>query len=232
MQFTIRFKSQFLHPGTTVFLNPVLKSTISLHNFNNSSKSPIFTAAPLLSRKTQIQKPVVCARKSRRYDSRRSADSALELISILASNLNVLPQPLDLVLQHLVAADGGLRFLNGFNWVRFYPWKRRRVRKSSGDKILGFVVILGSCIACLLLGKELRSDLLFGILGFIFFVFALIKEWRRGFKVWIFGVCCVGILVGLRHRGNEGMKWFKEIRVSSSMMEIVKRGKRRGRWAF
>ncbi|KAK8633251.1 hypothetical protein V6N13_014099 [Hibiscus sabdariffa] len=134
MQSTIRFKSQFLHSETTMFLNPVLKSTISLHNFNNSSKSHIFTAAPLLSRETQIQKPVICARKSRRYGSKRSADSALELISILASNLNVLPQPLDLVLQHLVAADGGLRFLNGFNGVRFYPWKRRRDQGLGGMK--------------------------------------------------------------------------------------------------
>ncbi|GMI65610.1 hypothetical protein HRI_000230300 [Hibiscus trionum] len=236
MQSTVQLKSQFLHPRTIFFLNPLLKSTISLQNFNYSSKSPVFTASPLFQRKTQIQKPIICARKSkRRPGSRISTNVALELISILASNLKILPPPLDLVLQHLVAADGeDLGFLNGFNGGRFHPWKRRRARKRNGEKILGFLVILGSCIVCLLIGKELRSDVLFGILGFIFFVFALIKGWRRGFKDWIFGFVCVGILLGLGLMGNGGMKWIKEIRVpsSSSMMEIVRRGKRRGRWAL
>ncbi|XP_039040438.1 uncharacterized protein LOC120178719 [Hibiscus syriacus] len=236
MQSTIQLKSQFLHSRTYFFLNPFLESTISLQNFNDSSKSPVFTASPLFSRKTQIQKPTVCARKSqRRYGSKRSTDLALELISFLASNLKVLPPPLDLFLQHLVAADGeGPGFLNGFNGGRFYQWRRRRVRRRNGGIFLGFLVILGSCVVCLFLGKDVRSDLLFGILGFICFVLALIKEWRRGFKDWVFGFVCVGILLGLWFSRNGGMKWIKEIRVpsSSSVMEIVRRGKRRGRWAL
>ncbi|KAE8734017.1 Detected protein of unknown function [Hibiscus syriacus] len=236
MQSTIQLKSQFLHSRTDFFLNPFLESPIPLQNFTNSSKSPVFAAFPLFSRKTQIRKPIVCARKSkRRYGSKRSTDLALELISTLASNLKVLPPPLDLVLQHLVAAGGeGLGFLNGFKGGRFYQWQRRRVRRINGGKILGSLVILGSCMVCLLLGKDVRSDLLFGILGFICFVLALIKEWGRGFKDWVFGFVCVGILLGLGFRGNGGVRWIKEIRVpsSSSVMEILRRGKRRGRWTL
>ncbi|MBA0833273.1 hypothetical protein Goarm_017596, partial [Gossypium armourianum] len=148
----------------------------------------------------------------------------------------ILPQPLDLIVQNLVAADEeGLGLLNGFNGVRFKGWKKPTMRRRNGKKILGFLVILGSCILCLLFGKEISSDLLFGVLGLIFFVFALIKEWRRGFKAWVFGVCCVGVSVGLGLRGNEAMKWIREIRVpssSSSVMEIVRRGKRRSKWTF
>ncbi|MBA0771210.1 hypothetical protein Gotri_019708 [Gossypium trilobum] len=237
MEKSIQFKSQILHYRTNSFLNPFLESTISLQAFNCSWKSPIFTASPLLSPKTQIQKPIICARRSkRRKGSDRSTKLALELMSILASNLRILPQPLDLIVQNLVAADEeGLGFLNGFNGVRFKGWKKPTMRRRNGKKILGFLVILGSCILFLLFGKEISSDLLFGILGLIFFVFALIKEWGRGFKAWVFGVCCVGVSVGLGLRGNEAMKWIREIRVpssSSSVMEIVRRGKRRSKWIF
>ncbi|XVE89706.1 hypothetical protein DITRI_Ditri20bG0017400 [Diplodiscus trichospermus] len=159
----------------------------------------------------------------------------LELISILASHHKILPLPWDLVLQILVGEDGrGLKFLNGFKGS-FNG--RRRPTKRNGKKILGFLAFLGSCILCLLLPKELSSELAFGVLGLCFFVVALIKECKRGLKDWIFGFCCVGILVGLGMRGNEAMKWIKKTRVSSSaaaspMLEIVRRGKRRGRWAL
>ncbi|KAL4351318.1 hypothetical protein GQ457_06G023850 [Hibiscus cannabinus] len=231
MQSTIQLKPQFLHSKTCFFLNPYLESKFSIQEFNYSSKSPIFTASLLFSRKTQIQKPAICARKSkRRHGSRISTNVALELISILASHLKILPPPLDLVLRHLVAADGeGLEYFNGFDGGRFYPWKRRRVSKIVRNLFLGFLVIVGSCIVCLLLGKELRSDIIFGILGLIFFVFALIKEWRRRFKDCIFGFVCVGFLLGL---GLREMKWVKEIRVPHpSLMEIVRRD-RRGKWTL
>ncbi|XWS64567.1 hypothetical protein CRYUN_Cryun05aG0014900 [Craigia yunnanensis] len=158
----------------------------------------------------------------------------LELISILASNHKILPQPLDLVAQILVGRDGGgLGFLNGFKGGGFNGW--RRPTRRNGKKIIGFLAFLGSCILCLLLGKELSTELLFGVLGFSFFVVALIKEWRRWLKDWIFGFCFVAVFIGLGLRGNEAMKWIKKTRVSSSsspMMEIVRRGKRRGRWAL
>ncbi|XWS58217.1 hypothetical protein CRYUN_Cryun08bG0015700 [Craigia yunnanensis] len=237
MQKTLQFKSQIIHFKNNIFLNPFLETTISLQSFNFSSKSPIFTTSPLLSRKTQIQKPIICVRKSkRRYGSERSTKFVLELISILVSNLKILPQPFDLVVQNLVGGGGGrLGFLNGFKGGGFNGWRRPTTKRRNGKKILGFLAFLGSCILCLLFGNELRSELLSGVLGLIFFVFALIKEWRRGLKDWIFGFCCVGIFVGLGLRGNEAMKWTKETRVSSSsssMMEIVRRGKRRGRWAL
>ncbi|XVF57421.1 hypothetical protein PTKIN_Ptkin06aG0204000 [Pterospermum kingtungense] len=116
MHNTLQFKSQFLHFQNNVDINPFLESTFSLQSFSFSSKSPIFTTSPWLSRKTQIPKPTICARKSkRRYGSERSTKLVLELVSILASNLKILPQPLDLVVQNLVAGDGeGLGFLNGF----------------------------------------------------------------------------------------------------------------------
>ncbi|KAK6243102.1 hypothetical protein QUC31_009511 [Theobroma cacao] len=235
MQKTLQFKPQFLHLENNLIFNPFLETTLSLQSFNCSSKSPIFTPSGLFSHKTQIQKPIICARKSRRrYGSERSTKFVLELISILASNLKILPQPLDLVVESLVGADGGgLEFLNGFKGGSFTGW-RRRTRRTNWKKILGFLGFLGFCVLCLLFGKELRSELLFGGLGFGFFLIALIKEWRRGLKDWIFGFCCVAVLVGLGLRGNEAMKWIKQTKVSSSspMVENVRRGKRGGRWAL
>ncbi|MBA0578308.1 hypothetical protein Gorai_020597 [Gossypium raimondii] len=50
------------------------------------------------------------------------------------------------------------------------------------------------CILCLF-RKEISSDLLFGMIGFIFFVFALIKVWRMGGLELVFwGFCCDGVL--------------------------------------
>ncbi|XVF31310.1 hypothetical protein REPUB_Repub16aG0134800 [Reevesia pubescens] len=244
MQRTIQLNSQFLQFESNFCLNPFFERTICLHqSFNFSSKSPIFTTSPLLSHKTQTQNRIICARKSKRkYGSETSTRFMLEMISILASNLKILPQPLDLVVQNLVAGDGeGLRFLNGFKGAAFDALRRPTTtrRRINGKKILGFLAFLGSFILCLLFAKELNSYLLFGVLGFLFFVVALIKEWKRGFKDWIFGFCFVGILVGFGLRGNEAMKWIKDIRVSSSsssscfpIMETVRRGKRRDKWAL
>ncbi|XVE62983.1 hypothetical protein DITRI_Ditri06bG0163200 [Diplodiscus trichospermus] len=235
MQKAVRFSyQQFPHFKNSLFLDPFFETTISLQSFNYSSKSPVFTTSPLLSYKTQIQKSIICARKSKsRYGSERSTKLVLELVSILASNLKILPQPLDLVVQNLVGRDGGgFGFLNYFEGGAFNGRRRPTTRRRYGKKILGFLALLGSCILFLLFGKEITIELLFGVLGFIFFVLALIKEWRKGLKDWIFGVCFVGIFVGLGLRGNEAMKW---IRVSSSsppMMEIVRRGKRRSKWAL
>ncbi|MBA0790058.1 hypothetical protein Gohar_014727, partial [Gossypium harknessii] len=63
---SIQFKSQILHYNTNIFLNPFLESTISLQTFNCSWKSPIFTISSVLSTKTQIQKPIICAKISKR----------------------------------------------------------------------------------------------------------------------------------------------------------------------
>ncbi|MFQ6619293.1 hypothetical protein Gotur_000630, partial [Gossypium turneri] len=102
---SIQFKSQILHYNTNIFLNPFLESTISLQTFNCSWKSPIFTISSVLSTKTQIQKPIICAKISkRRNGSHGSTKLALELVSILASNLKILLQPLDLIIQILVVA--------------------------------------------------------------------------------------------------------------------------------
>ncbi|OMO99121.1 hypothetical protein COLO4_13498 [Corchorus olitorius] len=227
MQGTLQFKSPFLHFNRILSLNPSLEPNSSLQSFNCSTKSPILPHK-------STQKPILCARNSKsRYGYQRSSKFILELIS-LASDLRILPQPLDLVAQNLVGRDGrGLRFLNGLKGVSFNGRRRTTTRRRNGMKVLGFSVLLGSCILCLWFGKELRSELVFGVLGFGFFVAALIKEWNKGLKNWIFGVCCVGVLVGFGLSGNKGMKLIQETKISSSssqMVEFLRRGRRRGRW--
>ncbi|KAH7574541.1 hypothetical protein JRO89_XS03G0309400 [Xanthoceras sorbifolium] len=110
----------------------------------------------------------------------------LQLISVFASNLKVLPQPLDLVVAEFSGGDGGR---------------------------------LG----------ELKSEVYYGVLGLsVLFGANFFKGLKRNVKVLIFGLCCLGILVGLGLRRNEAMKWVDGFRICSPIVEIVG-GKRKGR---
>ncbi|KAG4159260.1 hypothetical protein ERO13_D02G165175v2 [Gossypium hirsutum] len=89
MESSNQFKSQILHYSTNIFLNPFLESTISLS---------LLIVSSFPSPKINIQKPIICARRSTgRNWSDKSTKLSLKLISILASNIKILPQSLDLI---------------------------------------------------------------------------------------------------------------------------------------
>ncbi|MFQ6656151.1 hypothetical protein Gotur_026382, partial [Gossypium turneri] len=121
MENNIQFKSQIFHYSTNIFLKPFLESTISL---------PIFIVSPLLSPKTQIQKPITYACNSlisvvsktmrQRWVKGVTAQEEVKEEMAQPLDLKILPQPLDLIVQNLLVADEvRLGFLNGLNGVRF-----------------------------------------------------------------------------------------------------------------
>ena len=84
--------------------------------------------------------------------------SALELISILASKTNILPQPLDLVIGDIGCGDkngGGVWFWKVFGGG-FRGWRRKRKRNML---LLRFLLIFG---LGLLFGKEAERRVLCG----------------------------------------------------------------------
>jgi hypothetical protein len=86
--------------------------------------------------------------------------SALELISIMASKSNILPQPLDLVIGEIGCGDGngggGVWFRKVFGGGGFREWRRKRKRNML---LLGFLLIFG---LGLLFGKEVERSVLCG----------------------------------------------------------------------
>lgn len=169
--------------------------------------------------KSQIHKRIICARKNRRrFGSQRWRKLILDLSSIAAINLKILPPLLDLVIGELSGGDGGgQRFWRSIGREAFGGSRKRRKR----NKNLGIWVSLGFLILCLLLSKELKIEVVFGILGFGFFGNFLIKERKRGLKDLVSALCCIAVLVGLVYRGEEALKFAKKIRVSSPMVEMV-----------
>ncbi|GLT56252.1 hypothetical protein SLA2020_293090 [Shorea laevis] len=217
MQQNLIFKSQFLLPKCS--LHPVIEPSILFQSLVFGRKSQFLSTFPVIPYKTQIQKPIICARKNRRrFGSQRWRKLILDLISIAALNLKILPPPLDLVIGELSGGDGGgQRFWRSIGREVFGGSRKRRKR----NKNLGFWVSLGFLILCLLLSKELKIEVVFGILSFGFFCNFLIKERKRGLKDWVSALCCVAVLVGLVYRGEEALKFAKKVTVSSPMVEMV-----------
>lgn len=184
-----------------------------------------------LSHKTHIQKPIICAKKNKRKSgSQRLTRFILESIPIIASNLKILPQPLDQVIGEFGGGGdgGGIGFLKGFGGGGgFDGWRRRRRGKNN----LGFLVVCG---LALYFGIELKSEVFWWVLGLGFGLFGVVfvKGWKRGVKDWVLGLCWFGVLVGLGLRREEMQKWVERFRVGSPVLEIVRKRKRNGRRAF
>ncbi|KAL5783639.1 hypothetical protein ACOSP7_008668 [Xanthoceras sorbifolium] len=232
MSTTLHFNSQshFFLSKKCFFLNPVVETSTFLQSTNFAAKAPVFRSSLSLSRRTHVQKPIICARKNRRRSGFRiSRKLMLQLISVFASNLKVLPQPLDLVVAKFSGGDGGrLGFLKGFGGGGggrgFGRWGRGRNRNLW---VLVFLVCFGFLFS--LFGRELKSEVYYGVLGLsVLFGANFFKGLKRNVKGLIFGLCCLGILVGLGLRRNEAMKWVDGFRICSPIVEIVG-GKRKGR---
>ncbi|KAK3200300.1 hypothetical protein Dsin_023715 [Dipteronia sinensis] len=231
MSTTLQFNSQshFFLCKKRFFSNPVVEPSTFLQSTNFTAKAPVFRSSLSVSRRTRVQKPIICAKKNKRRSGfQRSGKFMLQLISVFASNLKVLPQPLDLVVAEFGGGDGGgLGFLKGFGGGGGFG--RRGRGKNRNLCLLAFLM----CFVFLfsLFGRELKmkSEVFYGVIGLsVFFGANLVRGLKRNMKDWIFGLCCLGFLVGLRLRREEAMKWVDQFRVCSPIVEIF-RGKRKSR---
>ncbi|KAF8376809.1 hypothetical protein HHK36_031519 [Tetracentron sinense] len=154
------------------------------------------------------------ARKNRRRTEWRGpGKTALESISFIASSLNILPEPFDLVVREFCGGNGGgFGFSNSCGGEGFEGWSRRR-RKLV---FFGFLVV---CAFCLLVisWKEFDMGLGLGVWGLSLLGFS-IRSWKRGIKDWILGFCCCPVIVLLGLRREELQRWVGGSTVCSPVM--------------
>ncbi|XP_023545830.1 uncharacterized protein LOC111805147 isoform X2 [Cucurbita pepo subsp. pepo] len=109
----------------SIFFNPLLNFTIS--NPLIPSNSPFLSTLVAVSDGFRAQTSIVCARKKRRRPVfLRSTKLVLELASLFASNLKILPPPLDLVVAELSGGNGnggGSRLWRSFGGGGYDGWR-------------------------------------------------------------------------------------------------------------
>ncbi|KAM7280672.1 hypothetical protein ACFE04_007806 [Oxalis oulophora] len=224
---TLQINPQFLcpeHPHHHLSFSPIAKPFIFLQNPNFTSKFPSVT----LSHKIQ---PIFCTKKNRKTKplSPKLTKLILKNLPIIISNLNILPQPLNLLFTEISAGGGfkgggGGTGGGGFGW-----WGRRKV------KTLMFFV--GSSVACCYLvalwfGVELTNEVMILCVGLLF-GFGLIKGFKRQVGKLVMGLCLFGVSVCLGLKKPELRNWFKRYPVYSSVVNsVVTTSRRKGKRKF
>ncbi|XP_010494009.1 PREDICTED: uncharacterized protein LOC104771213 [Camelina sativa] len=214
----------------------LLHLTSNLNGFHllNPQQSPklssISRVSLLISHRTQFQSLVLCAKKSnKRVGYRRITRLLFNSLSLLSPILQILPQPLDLVVADLGGVDGGgggrgggLGFWKG--WGRFDGWRRKRNRVP----ILVFVcVILWIYGFCRISRIEIKRELVLKVLGICLFGVTMVKELKREARVLVFGfLFCVASLV-LGFKKESFVKLVSRVRSCSSVLLSNKRSRRR-----
>ncbi|KAH0994800.1 hypothetical protein GBA52_018664 [Prunus armeniaca] len=162
--------------------NPIVTTNTSIQNAIFVPKSPVFSVSLSLCHEIQIQKQIVCARKNkRRAGSLRLPRLLRQLMPVIVSNLKILPQPLDLVIEEICSGDGnggGLGIRKGFGGGGgFDGFGRKRNRKLFLLFLLyGILVISG---LGLLFGSEVESNVLCCGLGFGLSGVAMVQWWEK-----------------------------------------------------
>ncbi|XP_034706032.1 uncharacterized protein LOC117929744 [Vitis riparia] len=145
--------------------------------------APIRWSLLQFSNQTQTFEPIVCARRNRRRSgSSLSTKFILESMWVIASNLKILPEPLNLVVSELCAGNGnggGLGFRKGFGGGGggFDGWRGRKRRL--GLTLFGLIMVFGFAV---LIGRELGTEYFWGFLGFLYLGFPL-EGGREGSKI-------------------------------------------------
>ncbi|CAL1399979.1 unnamed protein product [Linum trigynum] len=160
--------------------------------------------SPLLLSRTQIHLPVICARKAKKGSGHhRVAETLPKLAFSIASKLNLLPEPLGLILAELsTSGDGGGKGGSG-SWMGFggsggSGWGRRRGKRSS-LVLLGLFLVSGVAIVLFSSGK-VDKDLIIGVLTSALVSAILVEGFGRGARDLVLGFCIfgVGVTLGLR----------------------------------
>ncbi|XP_052208923.1 uncharacterized protein LOC127812544 [Diospyros lotus] len=162
----------------------------------------------------QTKDCVISARKSRRRNGyRRSRKFILDSIRFVASNLNILPEPLALVIREFGGGNGGgFGFWKGFGGEGFDGWGRKRNNKLG---FLGFAIVFGLGM-WLVSGKELGNDVILGFLA-LSLLGVSVNGWKRVVDG-ILGFCFCAVLVGLGISRRENLqKWAKGFKVTGTL---------------
>ncbi|XP_010105836.2 uncharacterized protein LOC21386013 [Morus notabilis] len=220
---TLIFKAPILLSYNSRRFNTIAERTVSLQISPFPRKSPDFGSFLSNAPQIYLQNPIICARKRRkRINSDKSTRFLINLISVVASSLKILPQPLDLVLEEIGGGDGtaggcgGLGFWKGFGWGGFDGWRKRRRKRNLW--LYGFIAICG---LGLLFGREIESNAFWWGLGLGPFGVALIQWWEKtgGVQAWVLGLCLWSFLVGLTFRREELQKWLARFRVTIPLVD-------------
>ncbi|KAF8105485.1 hypothetical protein N665_0157s0069 [Sinapis alba] len=196
-----------------------------------SSISPLSVSIP---HRTQVQSLVLCARRRRkkRVGNGRIARLLFKSLSLLSTNLQILPQPLDLVIADLGGVDGGGRGGGGGRgfwrgWGRFDGWRRKRNRVPI---LICVCVMLWSYGYCRISGKMIKSDEILKVVGLCLFGVSVVNELKREAArslVFVF-LCLVASLV-FGFKKESLVKLASEVRSSCSSSVLLSKRKSRRR---
>ncbi|KAK1360931.1 hypothetical protein POM88_045405 [Heracleum sosnowskyi] len=139
----------------------------------------------------------------------------LQSAYLIASKLNIIPEPLHLVLKEFGSGNGGgLGFNNkDFGWGGF---DGRRRNKKFG--FLGFLIVLGMWV-WFVFGKQVSVDVFLG-----FFVLCLVGVCAIWGKIdvqdWFLGVCSCAVFVVLGMRRERLRNWVCLIEETSGKIQV------------
>ncbi|KAL7003048.1 hypothetical protein U1Q18_004206 [Sarracenia purpurea var. burkii] len=240
MQGSLRLESNFVLSEASLPLNSNGKMDIPLYNsFSLINPSSFFAPSNLfilnrhsllsfsLWNQTQIQNSIKYRRNNRRrIGYQRSRKLILQSIYFVASNLNILPEPLALAIRQFGGGNGGgFGFWKGFGGEGFDGWRGKRKNKLG---FFGFVMACGLGM-WLIRGKELDREVFLGVLAFSLLGVSY-NGWKRGFKDWVLGFCFCAVLVGLGLRRENLQRWAKGLGPMETLSSRKRRRAMCGKW--
>ncbi|KAF2531547.1 hypothetical protein F2Q70_00032279 [Brassica cretica] len=190
-----------------------------------SSISPFSVSLPPIPHRTQFQSLVLCARRRRKRGGHgRTARLLFKSLSLLSTNLQIPPQPLDLVIADLGGGRGGdgRGFWRG--WGRFDGWRRKRNRVPILILVCVMLWIYGYCKVS---GKVIKSDEILKVLGACVLGISLVKELKREARslVFVFLSLIASFVFGFKKESL--VKLASQVRSCSSSVLLSKRRSRR-----
>ncbi|XP_028787317.1 uncharacterized protein LOC114743281 [Neltuma alba] len=200
--------------------HPIVSRTSSITNYRLCDSISVANHPCFLSL-IRVQQPVICARKTgRRGGSHSSKKLMLELASMVALNLNILPQPLNSLIGEFAQRDGkGIlselqRVLRG---GVLNGWRRKK--QSSGKQSWFILLLVCGSLMC---WKIMELDMFLMVSCFSLVGLSIIQLWRRkAFKEWILG-SLFGIVLLSCKIGKGEMKFVVErLKIRSSAAQIA-----------
>lgn len=196
-----------------------------------SSISPFSVSLPSIPHRTQFQSLVLCARRRRkkRAGHGRIARLMFKSLSLLSTNLQIPPQPLDLVIADLGGGRGGgggggdgRGLWRG--WGRFDGWRRKPNRVPILILVCVMLWIYGYCKVS---GKVIKSDEILKVLGACVLGISLVKELKREARslVFVFLSLIASFVFGFKKESL--VKLASQVRSCSSSVLLSKRRSRR-----
>ncbi|CAH8353277.1 unnamed protein product [Eruca vesicaria subsp. sativa] len=197
-----------------------------------SSISRVSLSLPSIPHRTQFQSLVLYARrrKKRVTGHGRTARFLFKSLSLLSPHLQILPQPLDLVIADLGGLDGGgggggggRGFWRG--WGRFDGWRKKRNRVP---------ILICVCVVMWIYGYSrvsgkmmIKSDEILKVLGVCLLGISLLKELKREARSLVFVFLCLVASLVFGFKRESFVKLASEVRSCCSSVLLNKRRSRR-----